>query len=302
MLQRARGLVSHRVPSGDLAQVLHQVLRAALPALEKRKFAAIERPRAPRAARAGDSGTRRAAVEAPTADFGHSGQPVARDPARHGTARRGARRLETGTRRAVPARVKRAVWARDGGECTFVSNRGLRCPARHLLEFDHVLPVARGGGASVADIRMRCRAHNQYEAERAFGAAFMRGKREASRRGRTLDVASREVMASRSDGQLDADSREVVACLRALGCTTAEARRAVLGGECSGRVSIGDAPAGTSALENTTSVPRSAEDMVAVPRSLEERVRLALTRLGSKPRAHGDLGRRETREGASAGC
>jgi hypothetical protein len=48
------------------------------------------------------------------------------------------------------------------------------------LEFDHVREVARGGDASVENIRLRCRAHNQYTAECTFGAGFMREKRERS--------------------------------------------------------------------------------------------------------------------------
>ena len=47
--------------------------------------------------------------------------------------------------RHVPAQVKRAVWERDGGRCTCVSETGLRCLARTRLEFDHVVEVARGG-------------------------------------------------------------------------------------------------------------------------------------------------------------
>src|SRR5439155_17570880 len=84
--------------------------------------------------------------------------------------------------RQIPAHVKRAVWERDHGQCTFVSEAGRRCPARTRLEFDHVVEVARGGRASVAGIRLRCRAHNQYGAERTFGAEFMRHKREAAQR------------------------------------------------------------------------------------------------------------------------
>ena len=91
--------------------------------------------------------------------------------------------------RYIPAAVKRAVWARDGGQCTFVSENGHRCQARKLIEFDHVEPVARGGTATVAGIRLRCRAHNQYAAECTFGAAFMRGKREQVR-GRVTQPSS----------------------------------------------------------------------------------------------------------------
>ncbi|MFI5371623.1 MAG: hypothetical protein ACHQ52_08700 [Candidatus Eisenbacteria bacterium] len=85
--------------------------------------------------------------------------------------------------RCIPAHVRRAVWQRDGGQCTFVSESGHRCEARTRLEFDHVDPVARGGRSTVDGMRLRCRAHNQYAAERMFGEAFMRGKRENARAG-----------------------------------------------------------------------------------------------------------------------
>jgi 5-methylcytosine-specific restriction endonuclease McrA len=88
----------------------------------------------------------------------------------------------TRSRRHIPAHVKRAVWERDGGRCTFTSETGQRCPARAMLEFDHVEPVARGGRATIEGIRLRCRAHNQYEAERVFGAGFMETKRQEARR------------------------------------------------------------------------------------------------------------------------
>jgi hypothetical protein len=83
--------------------------------------------------------------------------------------------------RCIPAHVRRAVWKRDGGRCTFESDKGKRCESRTRLELDHVEPVARGGQATVSGIRLRCRAHNQYAAERTFGSEFMRAKREQGR-------------------------------------------------------------------------------------------------------------------------
>jgi hypothetical protein len=83
--------------------------------------------------------------------------------------------------RYVPAEIRRAVWERDAGQCTFVGEHGRRCEERSRLEFDHVEPVARGGMSTVNGLRLRCRAHNQYAAECTFGAEFMRGKREQVR-------------------------------------------------------------------------------------------------------------------------
>jgi len=125
-------------------------------------------------------------------------------------------RPTTGVRH-VPAEVKRAVWERDGGRCTFVSESGRRCPARTHLEFDHMDEVARGGRASVGRIRLRCRAHNQYVAERTFGAEFMREKREA---------AQRAAAAARARSALPAHVEEVIPYLRQLGYRVDQARSA----------------------------------------------------------------------------
>ena len=91
--------------------------------------------------------------------------------------------------RHIPAAVKRVVRKRDGDRCTFVSDSGHRCEARTQLEFDHVDPVARGGGASARNIRLRCRAHNQFEADRVLGARFMSGRRESARESRARAAA-----------------------------------------------------------------------------------------------------------------
>jgi len=74
----------------------------------------------------------------------------------------------TARTRHVPAAVKRAVWKRDEGRCAFRSGSS-RCSETSLLEFHHVEPHATGGAATVGNIELRCRAHNQYEAVLFFG-------------------------------------------------------------------------------------------------------------------------------------
>jgi 5-methylcytosine-specific restriction endonuclease McrA len=86
-----------------------------------------------------------------------------------------------GRKRTIPARVKRAVWQRDGGRCTFVGANEHRCEERKYLEFDHVVPVALGGEATVEQVRLLCRTHNQLAAEKAFGRDFMEAKRNGTR-------------------------------------------------------------------------------------------------------------------------
>ena len=71
--------------------------------------------------------------------------------------------------RAIPAAVRRAVWARDKGRCAFVGGDG-RCRERGSLELHHVKPFAAGGAATVENIQLRCRAHNAHEADVYFGS------------------------------------------------------------------------------------------------------------------------------------
>jgi hypothetical protein len=71
--------------------------------------------------------------------------------------------------RTIPAAVRREVTARDASRCAFVSADGNRCGERRFLEFHHVVPYAAGGGATVANIQLRCRAHNGHEVDLFFG-------------------------------------------------------------------------------------------------------------------------------------
>jgi hypothetical protein len=71
--------------------------------------------------------------------------------------------------RYIAREVRRAVWQRDGGQCAFVSADRRRCTERTFLEFHHVQPYAKRGPATVENISLRCRRHNQYEAELIFG-------------------------------------------------------------------------------------------------------------------------------------
>ena len=85
-----------------------------------------------------------------------------------------------GDSRHVPDGIKRAVYERDGGRCAFVDERGKRCEETGSLEFDHIEGFARTHRHDVDGIRMLCRAHNQYVAEKMYGRAFMEAARGAS--------------------------------------------------------------------------------------------------------------------------
>jgi 5-methylcytosine-specific restriction endonuclease McrA len=153
LLRYAQALLGHTVPSSDVAQVLNRALTSLVQELEKHKLGA-----------------------------GSKSRPAARRRSRPATGKSEAR--------YIPTAVRRTVWERDQGRCTFVSRNGKRCDACTRLEFDHVTPVARGGLSTASNLRLSCRAHNQHAAEGVYGSAFMRGKRERARRSPEISRSS----------------------------------------------------------------------------------------------------------------
>jgi hypothetical protein len=133
--------------------------------------------------------------------------------------------------RYIPAAIRRAVWERDSGRCTFVGENGKRCASTTRLEFDHIDAVARGGQTTADRMRLRCRAHNQYEAECTFGAGFMREKRKQARlrtdRTRSTGHAEPKARAQAKPGTAAQTTSEfdVGPWLRQLGFSVGEARR-----------------------------------------------------------------------------
>lgn len=84
---------------------------------------------------------------------------------------RQARRRRSRSRH-IPRAVQRAVWQRDGGRCAFIGPEG-RCTETGMLEYHHVEPFALRGPSDESNIQLRCRAHNQYEADVVFGGAMV---------------------------------------------------------------------------------------------------------------------------------
>jgi hypothetical protein len=134
-LRCVQALLRREIPDGDPGAIYDRALTLLLEKVEKAKLGAAAKPR-PRPIR-------------PAAD----------------------RQLRTPVvdSRDIPSHVQGAVSQRDGGQCAFVSKDGHRCTERTFLEFHHIHPYALGGLATVENISLRCRRHNQYEAELIFG-------------------------------------------------------------------------------------------------------------------------------------
>jgi hypothetical protein len=204
-LVASRELLSHAVPSGDLAEVLERAIALQFAHLRRRRCAATARLRS-----------------GPAKKAGAASQPgVASQP---GAARRSAHP------RHIPAAVRREVWERDGGQCTFVGTGGHVCGARERIELDHVVPVARGGTSTVGNLRLLCREHNQFVAEQALGKAQVQARREAAQRQRAADRAHKEAEREREAARkaaLQQQDDELGTALRTLGYRGEKLHRAL---------------------------------------------------------------------------
>jgi hypothetical protein len=132
-LEELRALMRHQVPDGDVGKIISKAVSLLLERVRKQKFAETS---APRPARATTSPNERCS-------------------------------------RHIPAAIRRAVWQRDAGCCTYVSAGGRRCNAKEFLEFDHADAWTWTHSHSTEGITLRCRAHNQQRARRDFGEKHM---------------------------------------------------------------------------------------------------------------------------------
>jgi hypothetical protein len=161
-LERVRALARHRLPNGQLSELFKLAMRTLRIELEKQRFSLGKKPKRTRrtAAPATDEAERESTPKVEAAEATIDQQPPAEVAS------------EAATRRPS-AEVAREVYTRDEGQCTFVAQDGRRCGAREFVEFDHIDPHGQGGEPTAANLRLRCRAHNQLYARQVYGDEHM---------------------------------------------------------------------------------------------------------------------------------
>ncbi len=128
-IERARELLSHSIPDGDLATLIERGLDEIIERETRRRMGAGKKRKS-------------------------------RAPAKS--------RTPSPRSRHVPLEVACIVRERDGHQCTFVDPKGRRCSERRFITIEHRQPFAHGGPATPENLTLLCRAHNAHSARKVF--------------------------------------------------------------------------------------------------------------------------------------
>jgi hypothetical protein len=163
-LDRATELLCHTIAPTDLPALVERALDLLIEREERRRYGS-SRVAQPVARGSRGSIASPASASAPASASRSESGPRSESAS---CAKESVSRPSAASRH-LPARVRREVWERDGGQCSYVDEEGRRCQSRHFLEFDHRVAHALGGPPTVENIRLRCRSHNILAAEQVFG-------------------------------------------------------------------------------------------------------------------------------------
>jgi hypothetical protein len=60
--------------------------------------------------------------------------------------------------RYISPQLRASVWQRCGGQC-------VECQSRSLLEYDHIIPISKGGATSYENLQILCRSCNRHKSD-----------------------------------------------------------------------------------------------------------------------------------------
>ena len=162
LFARVRALCAHGPTGRDPARVLRRGLEMLLEAEEKRRFGAPRK-------------IKWCAEVLPISAEASAAMPVSQveslPPQVTATVVPEAVAVGSGPRASrerehVPAEVRRKVYDRDDGCCTFVGDDGHVCGSRYAVQLHHRIAWAHGGSNTADNLTLHCGPHNRLVAKR----------------------------------------------------------------------------------------------------------------------------------------
>ncbi len=135
LLMRARDLLRHSIPDGDIKKIFMKGLRELVERAEARKLGKLKKAKVV------------ASQELPLASDATTSEVAAEE-------------VVTTARSATRA-MRREISERDGVQCAYCAKDGTRCKATAWLEADHMDGYAKTQETKASRMRWLCRAHNQ---------------------------------------------------------------------------------------------------------------------------------------------
>ena len=130
LLMRARDLLRHSIPDGDIKKIFMKGLRELVERAEARKLGKLKKAKV----------------------VANEELPLEGEAA--------AEEVVTTARSATRA-MRREISERDGVQCAYCAKDGTRCKATAWLEADHMDGYAKTGKTQASRMRWLCRSHNQ---------------------------------------------------------------------------------------------------------------------------------------------
>jgi len=66
--------------------------------------------------------------------------------------------LKIDNRSSIPEEIRHEIWRRDQGQC-------VKCGSKENLEFDHIIPISKGGSNTVRNIELLCENCNREKSD-----------------------------------------------------------------------------------------------------------------------------------------
>ena len=185
LVERAKALLARSRSGVSLGELHLEAMRLLVSSLETRRFGSTARRGSRHEDESGEGATKarerddsdrtvpgRAESDPAPRQRGESDDAASDDYTQFSSRKRS---------RYIPAAIRREVFQRDGGRCSYVDARGERCCETSCLELHHLQPFAKAGQHLASNLALRCAAHNALAAEEDFGREAIAERRDATR-------------------------------------------------------------------------------------------------------------------------